>query len=73
MGVWKYFLKVKFETVDPNGMFLKVWSFTVSEEDTKNLRYNSISIFKSLCSMTSPFNFAFPEYQNGQSSRFEKI
>lgn len=53
------------EGAKPDKTFKKQMSFSLSEDDVRLLRLNSISILRSLCGFSERFNFAYPEYREG--------
>jgi hypothetical protein len=40
----------------------KTWTFSLTAEDSDNLRLNAVAILRSLCDASANYNFAYPEY-----------
>ncbi len=57
-----YQLELAVETVGPNLTILRKYGFTLTEEDARLLRLNSIAILRVLCGLNYNFFFANPSY-----------
>lgn len=59
-----YDLELLVDVSNPDRTFMKKWSFSITQEDVKNLSLNSIAILRAACSVPAFYNFAYCEYKN---------
>lgn len=58
-----YELEIIVECENPRRTFVKPFRFSLSEQDEKLLRLNTIGILRTLCGFAEQWHFAFPEYR----------
>ena len=58
----QYDLTLSIETAKPEAAFESRWSFELSEEDSKFLRLNVVSVIDVIIGHNVQFNFAYPAY-----------
>lgn len=58
-----YDLTLNVESARPVQLFERRWTFSVSEEESLQLRSNIIALIEGLCGLDSDFQFVYPEYE----------
>jgi hypothetical protein len=60
----KYILELNISTARPDKSFKYTWMFDLSEQNSKDLRVNNISILQEICNVPAfQYNFAYLDYQ----------
>lgn len=53
---------MRVECAKPDRQFSKAWGFTLTEQDSEQLRLNVIAILRVVCGLPATFKFSYPEY-----------
>ena len=57
-----YRIRYVVECAKPDRHFSKTWGFTLTEQDSEQLRLNAIGVLRVLCGIPATFKFSYPEY-----------